>query len=529
MQSASTGEYRVRLWVPGDWNAFFGFFTNVALNVIVLTGLALGVVKLPTDIVFGRILPALGIALPIGNIYYAYLAYRLAKKERRDDVAALPYGPSVPQFFICVFVVMLPTLLATGDPIKAWRAGVTWAFVIGIIVLIGAFVGPTIRKYTPRAAMLGSLAGTALAFISMRPAFQSWELPWIAFISLAIVMISWMARVRLPWGVPGGLAAVVIGTAIAWITALLGWSGYMQPTRVGQAFAHFGLHLPFPSSDALLGLSDAAVLTLLVTAIPLGIYNFTEGMNNVESAAAAGDNYNLRNVLLADGIGAVVGALLGSPFPPAVYIGHPGWKSIGGRGGYSLATGICISLICFLGLAALLLAVIPLVAILPILIYIGVVITSQAFRESPPEHAPAVVLAIIPSLAVWGLGLVDGTLRAVGTTAEQLGMAKLAGVGIIYRGMQLLGGGAVLAGMMLGAIAAFIINHNFKMATIYSLGAAGLAFFGVIHAERLGWAQSWPVALGYVLMAILCGLMAQRETAAEPAAGMAAARAGASR
>src|SRR5216683_598852 len=118
MQAGTAGEYRVRLWVPGDWNAFFGFFTNVALNVIVLTGLSLGVVKIPSDIVFGRILPALGIALPIGNIYYAYLAYKLAKRERRDDVAALPYGPSVPQFFICVFVVMLPTFLATGDPAR---------------------------------------------------------------------------------------------------------------------------------------------------------------------------------------------------------------------------------------------------------------------------------------------------------------------------------------------------------------------------------------------------------------------------
>ena len=527
MQETSAGEYRVRLWVPGDWNAFFGFFTNVALNVIVLTGLSLGVVKLPTDIVFGRILPALGIALPIGNIYYAYLAYRLAKRERREDVAALPYGPSVPQFFICVFVVMLPTLLATGDPIKAWRAGLTWAFVIGVIVLIGAFVGPTIRRLTPRAAMLGSLAGTALAFISMRPAFQSWELPWIAFISLGIVMISWMARVRLPWGIPGGLAAVVIGTAIGWITALLGWSGYMQPSRVSQAFVHFGLHLPFPTGDAFVGMAE--VMPLLITAIPLGIYNFTEGMNNVESASAAGDNYSLRNVLLADGIGAVVGATLGSPFPPAVYIGHPGWKSIGGRGGYSLATGICISLICFLGLTALLLAVIPLVAILPILVYIGVVITSQAFRESPPEHAPAVVLAIIPSIAIWGLGLVDGTLRAVGTTAEQLGMAKLGGVGVIYRGMQLLGGGAVLAGMMLGAIAAFIINKNFRMATFYALGAAALSFFGVIHGEKLGWAQSWPVALGYLLLGTLCAIMALREGAGEVADHTAAAKAAAAR
>ena len=74
----------VRLWVPGDWNGFFGLFTNVLLNVIVLTGLCLGVVQLPADTVFGRILPALGIALPLGNLFYAYLAWQLGKKEGRD-------------------------------------------------------------------------------------------------------------------------------------------------------------------------------------------------------------------------------------------------------------------------------------------------------------------------------------------------------------------------------------------------------------------------------------------------------------
>lgn len=54
------------------------------------------------------------------------------------------------------------------------------------------------------------------------------------------------------------------------------------------------------------GLSEIA--PLLATAIPLGIYNFPEGMTNVESAAVTGDSYNLRSVLLADGTGAVVGA-----------------------------------------------------------------------------------------------------------------------------------------------------------------------------------------------------------------------------
>ena len=492
----------VRWWVPGDWNGFFGLFTNVVLNVIVLTGLCLYVVKLPEELVFGRILPALGIALPLGNLYYAWLARQLAQKEGRTDVTAMPYGPSVPHMFIVVFVVMLPVYLKTNDAKLAWQAGLAWCFIIGVIVLLGAFVGPWIRAHTPRAAMLGTLAGISIAFISMRPAFQMWELPWIAFVSFAIVLIAWTANVRLPGGIPGGLAAVLVGILLGWLATAVGWSDYMKPAEVTKSFAQFGLHLPWLSADVWAGLRDVA--PLLATAIPLGIYNFTEAMNNVESAAAAGDNYNLRKVLLADGVGAIVGAMLGSPFPPAVYIGHPGWKSVGGRIGYSLATGVVIGLVCFLGLTALLLAVVPLVAILPILLYIGLVIGAQAFQASPKEHAPAVVLAIIPNVAAWGHLQVDSALAAAGTSAGKVGAAALGGTGVVYHGMELLGGGAVLAGLVLGAMAAFIIERQFKMAAMYAFAGAVLAFFGFIHGAQLGWAMSPMVALGYALFGAIC-------------------------
>ena len=531
MASATSQEMTARWWVPGDWNAFFGLFTNVALNVIVLSGLVLGVIQMPNDVVFGRILPALGIALPLGNLYYAYLAIQLAKKEGRTDVTAMPYGPSVPHMFIVVFLIMLPIKLRTGDWIAAWQAGLAWSFVIGVIVLLGAFVGPTIRKYTPRAAMLGTLAGISLTFISMRPAFQSWEVPWIAFITFGIILVSWMAGARLPGNLPGGLIAVILGTAIAWIAAMLNLSGLMQPTAVGKAFGDLGLYLPIPSGDVFIGL--AGIGPLLVTAIPLGIYNFTEGMNNVESAAAAGDNYNLRDILLADGAGAVVGSVLGSPFPPAVYIGHPGWKSMGGRIGYSLATGICVGLVCFLGLVSLLLAVIPLVAVLPILLYIGIVITAQAFEATPIRHAPAIVLALVPNLAAWGQNLVDSTisglqgmLRAGNAAPQVVGMldmgankegiiAALGGAGVVYHGMELLGGGAILAGMVLGAIAAFVIDRDFKSAVVYCAAGAVLSAIGFIHGTQLEITRTTLLmALGYVVLGGVIWVLSRGESAA---------------
>ena len=355
----------------------------------------IGVIAVPAGDVLGTVLPALGVALILGNLYYTFLARRLARRENRSDVTALPYGPSVPHMFIVIFVVMLPVYLNTDDPMQAWQAGLAWAFLIGVIVMIGAFVGPYIRKLTPRAAMLGTLAGISITFISMRPAAQMWEAAWIGLPVMAIILIGFFTNVKLPGNIPVGLAALLVGTAIGWIGRL-----HVGTRCRDRRFPTSPSASPTCASTCCFnGLADLA--PLLGTAIPLGVYNFTEAMSNVESAAAAGDNYNLRSVLLADGAGAVIGSAFGSPFPPAVYIGHPGWKDAGGRAGYSLASGVVIGILCFLGLFGVLDALLPVPAIVPILLYIGLLIGAQAFQAVPRLHAIAVVAAILPNLAQW--------------------------------------------------------------------------------------------------------------------------------
>src|SRR5260221_1284310 len=96
--------YRPNVWANGDWNAFFGFGTNILVNMLVLTGLLRFVLKMPDSIVFGRILPALGLMMCLSTMYYAWLAYELARKTGRDDVCALPSAVSVPRMFIVTFV-----------------------------------------------------------------------------------------------------------------------------------------------------------------------------------------------------------------------------------------------------------------------------------------------------------------------------------------------------------------------------------------------------------------------------------------
>lgn len=504
------GRTRLPWWVAGDTNAFFGLGFNTIVNVLVLSGLCLTVVKIPGAEVFGVILPALGVQLLLGNVYYTYLARRLARREGRDDVCAMPYGPSVPHMFIVVFVIMLPIYLQTQDPLVAWAAGLAWSFIIGLIVLAGAFVGPYIRRFTPQAAMLGTLAGVSIAFISMRPAAQMFEALWIALPVMMIILIGFFTDLKLPGNIPVGLAALLVGTAIGWI------GGYMSVPDVVTAAQDVAVSLPTADLGRLgAGLADVA--PLLATAIPLGIYNFTEGMTNVESASVAGDSYNLRAVLLADGAGAVVGSVLGCPFPPAVYIGHPGWKSAGGRTSYSLASGVVVALMCFLGLFSLLGALLPMPAIVPILLYIGLLIGAQAFRETPSRHAVAVVFAIIPNIASWATGQMDNALSAAGTTAEKVGDDALTNAGLVYHGTALLGGGAILAGLVLGSITAFVIDKRFFAAAAYSLAGAALGFVGLIHAESVGWDVGGQIALGYLFAGIVLlgfGLMERRRGAA---------------
>jgi AGZA family xanthine/uracil permease-like MFS transporter len=317
----------------------------------------------------------------------------------------------------------------------------------------------------------------------------------------ALLLIGLLTDIKLPGNFPIGLAALLLGTAIGWI------GGVMSVPDVTAAARDISLAVPSLQLNLLLsGLRDVA--PLLATAIPLGVYNFTEGMTNVESAAAAGDNYNLRSVLLADGAGAVIGAALGSPFPPAVYVGHPGWKAAGGRTGYSMATGVVIAILCFLGMFSLLGAIFPLPAIVPILLYIGLLIGAQAFQHTPRVHAAAVVAAFVPNLAAWGSTQIDNALAAAGTGAAKVGNEALENAGVVYSGLHVLGQGAILAGLIFGAIVAFIIDKRFLRAAIFAVCGAALTFVGLIHGEKVEWNANGPVALGYLFIAVVCAAFA---------------------
>ncbi len=133
-----------------------------------------------------------------------------------------------------------------------------------------------------------------------------------------------------------------------------------------------------------------------------------------ESAEAAGDSYDTRSSLVVNGIGSIAAALFGSPFPTTIYIGHPGWKALGARTGYSVLNGAFVTLICVTGTLAWIAWAIPIDAGMAIVLWIGIVISAQAFQVTPREHAPAVVLGILPGIGAWGALMAKSGLHAAG-------------------------------------------------------------------------------------------------------------------
>src|SRR5229473_5873943 len=501
------------LWVPGDWNAFFGFGTNILVNMLVLTGLLRFVLKMPDALVFGRILPALGLMMFLSTMYYAFLAYRLARKTGRSDVCALPSGVSVPHMFIVTFVIMLPITLTTNDPIKGWEAGLVWVFFQSFILMIGGFIAPYIRRITPRAALLGTLAGVSITFISMRPALEIYMTPIIGIVCFAIILVAWFGGFKYPKGIPAGLVAIAAGMLIAWGSNLFGIGyGGMSVKGVGDAFASFGFSVPIPAVDHVFsGFEYLGII--LVTAIPFGIYDLVEAMDNVESAEAAGDAYPTTRVLTADGVVSLIGCLMGNPFINAVYIGHPGWKAMGGRIGYSAATGLMVIALSWFAIISVLLSLVPVVAISPILLYIGMLIGAQAFQTTPAKHAPAIVLALTPHLAAWAKLQIDTMLGATLSAAEKVGglagdkvvavksaaIASLPQQGVLYHGLEVMGGGSILAGLVLGAIGVFVIEREFVKASAFAFSGAVLTYFGFMHGEAVGIGGGFGVTPGVAL------------------------------
>lgn len=487
-----------KLWIKGDINGFLGLFTGLMANIIVLSALLMYGVGLPPELVIGKAIPGVGLCIALGNIYYAYMAVRMSKKEKRNDVTALPYGIGVGHMFIVSFMVIGPVYWTTQDAELAWFTGMAWCFLEAFVEIAGAFCAPFIRRVTPKAAMLGTIAGLSLSLIAMKPLALAAQFPVIAFSSIALLLIGFFGKKRMPLGIPATIWMIILGIIIGWAT------GYMKLDALQQSLSNVRFSLPIPHIPGLIkGLGNIG--PFLLTALPMGIGNAIETLNNIEAAKASGDDFDVKEAMIVNGIGSLTGSLFGSPVPTCVYLGHTGWKYMGAGAGYSLATGIATLFVCATTLIPVFMAVVPLPAIMPMLLYIGVVMASVAFQESPKKHYPAIVLGILPWFANWVITIINNTLQVAGIQNVFEGdiIANLEGADVLYRGLLSLSNGAVVISMVFAALTVFIIDGKLKNAVVVSLIGAVLSFFGFMHASSIGFNMAPQEMIGYLIVAAI--------------------------
>ena len=496
---------RYPFFVKRDIDGFFGLFIDNLVQFLAILALCsnphiCGMTGEDSVYLYRYIFPGAAVSILFGNLFYAWQAHRLAARENRSDVTALPYGINTPSMLVFIFFVIAPVYARTGSVEAAWKMGLIACFGSGVIEFVCSFFAESIRKHTPRAALLSTLAGIAIGFIAMTFTLQIFHKPLIAMVPLGLILIAMFSKSRFPLGLPGGLLAVLAGTAVAWgLTAITPhltnppvWitNSVMDPEAVKTQLRTLGWFPPiFIGQELFVLFQDwKQWVGFLSVIIPMGLFNVVGSLQNIESAQAGGDRFATAPSMAVNGLGTMLAAMFGSCFPTTIYIGHPGWKALGSRAGYSTLNGIVITLICFSGMIGLASSLIPIEAGVAIVLWIGVIITAQAFQATEKHHAPAVAIGLFPAIAAWGATVMYGAFFSAGgnTIQDVLTANPDADVnGFLIEGLISLERGYIFTCMILAAISACLLDRKFYVAGFWSLIAAVFTFLGLMHAFTL--------------------------------------------
>ncbi len=476
----------------GDINAFFGLMLDNAAGMVLLFALIStdrpiaeqvrdGQVLFTPAFVATRMLPGTALGVLVGDLIYTWLAFRLARRIRRDEVTAMPLGLDTPSTFGIAFLVLLPALnegyrLGGQDHGQAmnfaWHVGFVVLVLAGVFKLILAPLGNAARQLVPRAGLLGSLAAIALALIAFLPMVQEVAaLPVVGMAALAVILWTLVAHRPLPGNMPGALAAVLLGAALYWAAHALGLMPPPSPAAPPRPWQPATLLQLYATPLAWWRHVATFALGKLPVVLPFTLATVVGGIDCTESAAAAGDEYDTRSILLAEALSALLGGLLGGVIQTTAYIGHPAYKKMGGRAAYTLATALFMGAVGCLGGFDLLFAWLPRAAMFPILVFVGVEITAQSFHATPTRHYPALALAALPALAA----LVIIPLNAALGDRDPLAVEMV-------QTLRCLAGGFIVTSLLWAAALAMLIDGRLVRAAVYFAFCGGCALMGIIHS-----------------------------------------------
>jgi adenine/guanine/hypoxanthine permease len=472
--------------VPGDVNGFLGLVVDNLSVLALLAAVLIGGYGVPAPIVFGRMFPGTALGVLVGDLVYTWLAVRLARRTGRDDVTAMPFGLDTPSTIGMVLLVLGPAYLkfrAAGlDPsaagLETWYLGMAATATMGLLKLLMAFAGRGVRRLVPQAGLLGSLAGIALMLIGFFPMVELMQAPIVGFLTLGLVLYALVAKGAVPGGLPGVLFAVIVGTAAYYGLGHWGLAGMAIAAPTMPT-----VRLAFPHFDAGILNGFAGVAGILPLIVPFALLTVVGGVNNTESARVAGDDYDVRSILLAEAAATLLAGLAGGVAQTTPYIGHPAYKQMGARAGYTWLTGIFIGVGGMLSYLSNLIELIPLAVLAPVLVFLSLNITVQAFSAVPLRHAPAVAISFFPSIArLVTIELSDPKFMAPERFAQLLNVSEhgLPALAVIVA----LGNGFIITATLWAAFIVEMIQRRLRAAAAYLAAGGVLCCFGIIHSVR---------------------------------------------
>jgi AGZA family xanthine/uracil permease-like MFS transporter len=470
---------------PGDINAFFGLMLDNVTQLVILSGILIGVFGFPKELVLYKIVPGSVVGVLIGDLVYSSMAIRLARRTGRADVTAMPLGIDTISLFAFSFGIIGPAFAATKDPEAAWRIAMAAIVVVGLLKIALSTLAPYLRRFVPRAGLLGPIAAVAILLIGFFPSLKIFHQPLVGFLSLVIILAGFIGRVRMPFGLPAALTGVMVGVVVYYTLSAVGLiaSELRTVSEAGWITA-----IPWPTLGFLQGFSGLG--PYLALALPFALVTVIGGVDVTESAAAGGDEYNTRNIVLTDGISTLIGGLCGGVLQTTPYIGQPAYKDMGAGAGYTLATALFVGLGGMLGYLAWIVNIIPEAAVAPILIFIGLEILAQAFSATPKSHHKAVAIAFFPAIAYLVLIQISSAVTGAGGSFEKL-TGDAAGT---VQTITLLANGFIISSMLWAGALSMIIDQRLEVAAGF-LAVAGIASsFGLIHSPFSDGRLFWPWA-----------------------------------
>lgn len=490
-------EVKMKYFGTGEFEAFFGVFGDVFSKIAAIVGVLYFTSDFPAEIVMGRILPGIGVGSLIGSLIYFWEAYSLGKKEGRSDVTALPFGVSSTQVFAWLFLIILPIYKQTGDAELAWQIALASCLIGGFIEIAGGFVSNFLVRYIPNSALMGNMAAGALVWLSFNGFLTVFQAPAISVLPLFLLILAFKMKKPFIKGIPNTLFIILIGTILAWLTG----SCNFESVKVSMEF--FEVYWPHVwLEDIWKGLG--AIGPYLSIIIPLQIANFISTMQAVQSAAMSGDRYPVKRSMVLDGATTVICSVMGSPFPTSVYYGHPGWKKLGAKSGYTLMMAM-MYLTCFFGLPMIILEIIPYEVIIILLVFVGLTVASEVVDNLEKEYSSVIFISLFPILAQYICNLIQDILSVAGTSVAEIGMEKFNEAGVFVFAFQVLSYGAFASSLLYAAWMAYIYRRKFMFAGVTAMILAGLSIIGFIHSEYMCWFP--PVGTLFGLIYFVIGLI----------------------